>query len=226
MGESATADWCASEEAPAPSQDARQLIKHCVEGAWRHLGWRRLLMTGFLRDVLVRHFSNPRFIEEPDLRAAIWQETAPTGILIESIWRWRGDLTEKRPAVIIKPNAYKNVRVLHNDFVGTNEEGNECFATIWVGSHTLFCIHGSGAGAEILGAEVQRELTQFGPQIARTFNLKKFQVTGVGGISELEEATENFLVPVTVGWAYEEVWTLEPEALRFAGMKFTFNLDC
>jgi hypothetical protein len=63
--------------------------------------------------------------------------------------------------------------------------------------------------------------------ILKVLGLKKFQVTQVGAISELEEAKENFAVPVTIGWAYEENWRLEPEALRLSRIQFEFNLlDC
>jgi hypothetical protein len=197
-----------------------------VPGSLAHLGWRPLVLTGFLRDFLINHFQ-PDNIEEPDLQNAIWQEGPPTGILIESIHRWRGDLVEMRPAVTIKRNAYRNFRFLLSDRVGTDEKGNDSFATIWVGSHTLFCIHGTGASVEILATEVQRELTQFAPAITKRLGFKKFQVTEVGSISELEEATENFVVPVTVGWAYEEKWSLAPEALRLNGIDLQFDLlDC
>ena len=66
------------------------------------MGWRQLMITGLLRDLLVRHFASPLQIEEDDLKHLVWQEGERTGILIESIHRWRGDLVEKRPAVIIK----------------------------------------------------------------------------------------------------------------------------
>lgn len=173
--------------------------------------------------MMVRHFHTPDHIEEPDLRAALWQEGVSTGILVESVHRWRGELTEKRPAIIVKRNAYKSVRVLLNDFMGPTEEGNETYSTIWVGSHTLFCIHGTGASVEILATEVQRELTQFGPAIRQELGLKKFQVLEVGQIGEVEEATENNIVPVTVGWAYDETWVLAPEARPLQGIALSID---
>ena len=87
-----------------------------------------------------------------------------------------------------------------------DKEGNDHYVTFWKGSHTLFCIGGTGAQAEILATEVQRELTEFGPELVRTLGLMRFQVTEIGAVGELEEAQENFVVPVTVGYAYEERW--------------------
>ena len=214
-------NWCES-EGPAPEgQDRRQLMGQQTASALCHTGWAPLIITGLLRDTLVRHFSDEKLIEMPDLRKLIWREEPPTGILIESVYRWRGDLTEKRPAILLKRNAYKNVRMLIMDKVGVDGEGNENFTTFWVGSHTLFCIHGTGASVEILA-----ELTQFAPVFTSMFGLHKFKVNEVGQISELEEATENFVVPITIGWAYEENWRLEQEALRLMAINFSFNLEC
>lgn len=217
------ADWCPPEEAK-PTQDRRQLLGHCVVGSLGHLGWRPVILTGFLREILVWHFGDPKHVEEPDLRKHIWREGTDSNILVESIHRWRGDLVEKRPAIVIKRNAFRNVRVLINDAWGTDERGNDHFTTLWVGSHTLFCIHGTGASTDLLATEVQRELTQFGPVIRKSFDLMKFQVTEVGPISELEEATENFVVPVTVGWAYQENWQLFPDALPLKSIQLSFDL--
>lgn len=218
--------WCASESPEPEAQDRRQLLGHATASALCHTGWAPIILQGLFRDILVRHFSEANHIEMPDLRKLIWREDPPTGILIESVQRWRGDLTEKRPAILIKRNAFKNLRATIGDLTGTDEEGNDNYVTFWVGSHTLFCIHGTGASVDILATEVQRELTQFAPVYVKLLGLHKFQVTQVGEISELEEATENFVVPITIGWAYEETWRLEPEALRLMAIDIGFNLDC
>jgi hypothetical protein len=215
-------EWCQSgSSAASPSQDRRQLF-NCLGGSLAHLGWRPILITGVLRQLLVHHFANLTHVEEPDLRTAPWREGPDTGILIESVHRFRADVVEKRPAIYVKRNGYKNLRIGINDHVGTDGQG-ENYVTLWVGSHTLFCVHGTGASTEILGSEVQRELTQFGPVIRQQLGFKKFQVLEVGGIGELEEATENFVVPVTVGWAYEETWQISQEALRLMAVEFEFT---
>ena len=218
--------WCASESPEPEPQDRRQLLGHVTASALCHTGWAPIILQGLFRDILIRHFSEANHIEMPDLRKLIWREDPPTGILIESVQRWRGDLTEKRPAILIKRNAFKNLRAVIGDLTGTDEEGTDNYVTFWVGSHTLFCIHGTGASVDILATEVQRELTQFAPVYVKLLGLHKFQVTQVGEISELEEATENFVVPITVGWAYEETWSLTPEALRMMAIDIGFNLDC
>jgi hypothetical protein len=104
--------------------------------------------------------------------------------------------------------------------------GNEHFETFWVGSHTLFCLGArSGAQAEALATEVRKEMAEFGPAILRTFCLHRFGVVEVGPISELEESTENFVVPVTVGWAFVERWQLLQQAPRLKRISLSYLLD-
>ncbi len=183
------------------------------------------MITGLLRDMLTKHFAEPLSIEEPDLRRLVWSEGDRTGILIESIYRWRGDLVEKRPAVIIKPNSRKNVRVGLGDVWRATEQGNIQYQTFWVGSHTLFCIRESGASVDILATEVQRELTQFADDIKRYLGLYQWQVTEVGAVAEVQEARETFVVPITVGWTYSEMWEVRPEALKLRKVPLSVLLD-
>jgi len=188
------------------------------------MGLQPIMLTGFFRDLLTRHFQAEN-IEQHDLRRYIWKEDLTTGILIESIHRWRGDLAEKRPAILIKRNQYSNTRMLVGDQAGVDDSGNSCYVTWWAGSHTLFCIHASGASAEILATEVQREITQFAPVLMDTLNLFRLVVTDVGPIAEIEEAKESFVIPVTIGWAYQEAWKIRQEALRLQGIKLSTLLD-
>lgn len=183
------------------------------------------MLTGMVRDILIRHFTAPSNIEEPDLRHLVWRADERTGILIESIHRWRGELVEKRPAVIVKRNAYQNLRLALGDRSGLTEDGHYEYSTFWVGSHTVFCLHGSGASVEVLASEVQRELTEFAPVIIQYLGLLKWAVTEVGEISEIEEAKETYVVPITVGWAYEEEWRVELESLKLRKIPLSVLLD-
>lgn len=189
------------------------------------MGWRPIMILGLLIDVLRRHFADVGSIEDGDLRSLVWQPGVRTGILIESIYKRRDELAEKRPAVIVKPNARTNLKLGIGNVLGPDEQGHQVYQTFWVGSHTLFCIHGSGASADILATEVQRELTQFAPVLGKYLNLFEFQVTEVGAIAEVEEARESFVIPVTVGWAYGEMWKLEYESLKLMKVPLTTLLQ-
>ena len=204
------AEWC--EKQPVPPKDAcgqLRLSSLCERG------WQPLLVTGLLRDMLIRHFSDPRGIAESELRQYIWHPDEQTGILIESVQRWRGDVVQKRPAILLKRNAYQQVPIVLNDLTDQDEEHCEYedYNVLWVGSHTLFCLHGSGAAADILATEVISRLVEFSPIVRRYLNLDKFAVTEVGPISEIEEAKESYTVPVTVGWSYQGTWRIRHESL-------------
>lgn len=186
------------------------------------------LMTGIFRDILTRHFLSADTIEEPALRELVWQPGERTAIVIESAHRWRPELSEGRPAVIIKRNAYSNLRMGIGDrHMGgqLNRSGAETHTTFWLGSHTLFCLAKTGAQAELLGTEVQRELTQFGPVLQASLGLMRFAVTEVGEVAELEEAAGSSVVPVNCGYAYHEAWQLRPQSLPLRHISLSYILE-
>lgn len=214
---------------PDPSPFTEPPATQIIPGLFSNLcskGWRPILITGLLRDLLVRHFATPQNITEDDLRKYIWQENPPTGILIESIHRWRGDLVEKRPAIILKRNAYQNMRFGIADRVRTTEDGHVEFTTGWVGSHTVFCIHGTGASVELLATEVVSYLNRFHPVIVEYLGLLRWNVTEVGAIAEIEEAKESFVVPITIGWAYTDNWRIELESMKLRRVTLSTLLKC
>ena len=170
-------------------------------------------MTGMIRDVLVRHFSEGSQVESPDLRRYVWTEGDQTGIAIESIHVWREQLSMRRPAVLIKPNAYKLVRIALNDLSGITEDGSTTHTKLCVGSHTVFCLQKSGAAAEILATEVEGILDGFAPVLRRHLGLNRFEVLEVGGVEEIDESSEHFGAAVTVGWAFKKTRALHPESL-------------
>jgi len=186
------------------------------------------IMTGVFRDILQRHFAAEAQIEEPDLRNLIWHSGEQTNILIEVAYRWDPALTQKRPAVIIKRNAYKNIRLGIGDslqFPYVDATGDRHFSTGWLGSHTLFCLGNSGAKAELLSSEVQRELTCFAEIIRKTLSLLRFQVLEIGAVSVLEEAQENFVVPVTVSYAYCQHWRIRPQVPRLNNISMSCLIE-
>lgn len=223
-----TADWCptpveSQPRDPAGVQSTFNFSYLCENG------WQPLLITGFLRDLLVRQWSNPLNIISPEMKQYIWKEGPDTGILIESVHRYRADVVEKRPAIMIKRNSFRNMQL---GFAGQifgagmaayqNEKGAiSRHATIFTGSHTLFCIHKTGASAEILAAEVLGHVTAFCWPIRRDLGLRQFSVTEVGNIQQLEEASENHVVPITIGWGYEFTWQLKEESLPLQSVSLT-----
>jgi len=178
------------------------------------IGPRPLLMQGCLRNWLIGHFQKAN-LEDPDqtIQKMLWKADATTGIQIESNTRYVPELTELRPAVILKRGAWRRVRLgIADRMLGYTEiEGQEAYANLWQGSHTLFCIANKGGEVEKLAAEVYREMNEFAPAYREVLNLMRFEVTEVGEIMILEEARQNFVVPVVVGYAFMEQWRLNRE---------------
>jgi hypothetical protein len=215
-----TADWCPPPGNP-PAKDAPQPQSTVNVSYLCDNGWQPLLITGFLRDLLIRQWANPLNILAPEFKQYIWSESAASGILIESVHRYRADLVEKRPAIMIKRNSFRNVQTGFSGqiFGGgvaayENEKGAiSRHTTLFAGSHTLFCIHGTGASTEILATEVMTHLMACLYPIRLHLGLRQFSVTDVGAIQELEESSENYVIPITVGWGYEHTWELNDESL-------------
>lgn len=216
--------WCSPNKPVPPKGTCRNMTVRVSSLCER--GWRPLLVAGMIVDQLRKHFGDRSQIESPDLLQYLWKDSEKTSILIESVYRWRGDVADLRPAVLIGRNAYQSQRISLFDLTDINErQGTRDFTKMIVGSHTLFCIHGSGAGADILATEVADELTGFGPVIREYLGLDKFDVTEVGAISEVEEAREHYVVPVTVGWAYQQNWRVRTESLPLRRFPLSVLLD-
>lgn len=215
-----TADWCPT-PVDSPDKDTCKNQSTVNVSYLCENGWQPLLITGFLRDILTRQWADPSNIIAPELKQYVWSEAASSGILIESVHRYRADLVEKRPAIMIKRNSFRNMQTgfsgqIFGDGYAAyeNEKGAiSRHTTLFVGSHTLFCIHGTGASTEILATEVMAHLVACLFPIRLHLGLRQFSVTEVGAIQELEESSENYVVPITVGWGYEHTWELKDGSL-------------
>lgn len=188
----------------------------------------RMLLTGCFIDILRRHFSDAQNIQETKLRNLTWNPTDASRMLIEAVTQWRPQMTERRPAIIVKPNGMQTMRRgvgNRRQLPPHDQDGNGRYAVFWLGSHTLFCLGGTGAQAEILASEVQRQIGQFAPVLAPALSLLRLQVIEVGEIHEVEEATENFIVPVTIGYSFEEKWVLAPQVPRLKEISLKMLLE-
>lgn len=199
-------------EAPGKGPDPR-----AVNVGWSQLcanGLQHVLIGGLLIDELTRHFAAVSQIRAPDLRSYIWRPGQATKIWIGNHYDIDVKTAGMRPALVVKRNSAQNTTLTIADSAGSTPEGFETFITQWVGSHTVFCWNSLGAGTELLGGEVAQDVTEFGPVIRRQFGLKAWKVIDIGPVADFEENKEGFVVPVTVGWAYEHKWMLEIESRR------------
>ena len=206
------------------------------------LGRPPLVMTGAILWILRRHFSTANWIKDEDLKAYIWNnDTTRSKIAIESVVKWNQQPTQtvqQRPAIYVKRNTYgrvklgigdqyqlgRNVGVDKAGGIGNNvfDAGTQ-FGVAIAGSHTVFCVGGTGAEAETVGTEVFFEMLEFTPIIRRDLGLNKFQVMEMGGIAKIEESHEHWVVPVTVTYAFNHDWTLFKDAPVIKSVSLTVD---
>ncbi len=176
--------------------------------------------------MLIQHFADTRnilnqFLRQRLERDGVWSAEAATGILIESIHKWRPELTQSRPAIILQEGEWQWMRVGIGDRRGEDyRSGKRFFGGYWKGSHTLFALGNEGAEALILATEVMKVLLWYGAEIASQLELQRFVPVSIGKVSALKEATENYVVPVSVAYVVPEFWYLQPEAPRLKQIVF------
>lgn len=172
-------------------------------------GWQLRVLTGFFCLWLREHFRTADRITEELLQHRLWRDADDTGILIESVTRWRPSTTEKRPALVVKRNAQKVLRQgIADRMMSTSPEYAGSHVTFLTGSHTVFCVAGESGEAELLAYEVLDELIGFSALLRQPLGFLKLLVSEVGELGILEEASQNFVVPITVAYAYEHGWQL------------------
>jgi len=193
------------------------------------MGPRPQIMTGIFLLILREHFISADNIVHAVFRDRLYKtgtDADETGILIEDATVWTPTRTGNRPAVVVKRNAWQSTkRGTFGSINGVDPEGNSRYTKIIRGSHTMFCVAKEGGEAEVLAAEVSQLFTHFGPVFRNTFKLLAFDLTEVGALSYVKEATDRYVVPITVGYGYDDTWIVRQWApvLRNITMSTIFS---
>lgn len=186
---------------------------------------RATLMTGYLKQRLIYHFSKAEQIEEPILRTKLWSAMdTETGLAILTETEWSPDLTEFRPGIVISRNDLKTLQAgINNQMMGETWDatGREHYSSYTEGSSTMFCISSVPREAEILGAEVYIDMMRFSSHIRQDMRLQRFFAAGMGKLFKIKEARDNYAVPVTVAYAAEEKWEIQPFAPYLKTLQMT-----
>ena len=177
-------------------------------------GFRPNKFTGIMLLWMAQHFSNTDRIVEPGIKDRVWNsDFEQSKIQILAVEDWKPQTTEQRPAILAKRNDLKFTRFgIDNRLMGGGVpyDTRRIHVAGLQGSHTMFCIAGEGGEAEQLAAEVSQELMKFAPIVREWLNLLRVELVSIGKLSKLEEASENFVVPVDIAYAYLEQWELSP----------------
>jgi hypothetical protein len=176
--------------------------------------WTPLKLSGWLRQWLIQHFSVASNITFTDLQQRIWKSDETTGILIEDVGRWRPELTEKRPALILKRQRLQGLQIgIGNRMMGGGPVDNtrERFSVLFRGAHSIFCLAGEPGEVELLAAETYREILHFAPKHVERLGLVKITPPVIEAMGILEEASQNFVVPISFSYAFWDSWEIVPK---------------
>jgi len=185
------------------------------------------LMTGIIKQIFMQHFADVNQVINGNLRDflkrnGVWSSGSDSGLYIEALDVWKPEDTEKRPAILIKEGDWTYDRRGIGDMAGGQQwrDGVSFYAGFWKGSHTMFVIGNEGAETQLLAMEVAKLLLMYSPVIMDQMELHRFVMLKIGALSALKEATENYVVPVSVAYVSEETWSLQEDAPRLKKIVF------
>lgn len=172
-----------------------------------------LRLTGWLQLWLTQKFARAENIVQAGLKDKVWTDTEDTKIAILPLTAWEPTLTERRPGLVIKRQELRQVRLgIDNRLMGTvngpSGYGTQQYMTSLQGSHTVFCIAGESGEAEQLAAEVGYEMLKFAPLMRALLDFIRIELVGIGELTKLEEASENFMVPVNLAYVFRAEWQI------------------
>jgi hypothetical protein len=176
------------------------------------------------------HFASPADLEyngsvemREELAGYIWSpDVSKTRILIDAVWTFNTQNIQQRPAIMVKRNAWKTQRVAIADGMtigpARREDGaidrvrGQFQSKAVLGSHSIFCIGGTGAEAELLGAEVFNHLHEFSQVIREDLRLHRFAVEELGEVALVDEFDDHFVVPIVAAYAFFSAWRTDVQA--------------
>jgi hypothetical protein len=194
-----------------------------------------LNLTGSLIWILREHFRHPDKLRMPNLKDYLWDENDQLSkIKITSGTEWDPKVLMQRPAIVVRREAWTTGKLGIGDskYQGGSPISEERMASgqtkivdssnkyeiMIAGSHTLFCVAGTGAEAETLGTEVFLQLIEFGPVMRQEFSLGEFMVKAMGPAGKLEESHEHWGVPVQVVYGKTHSWSLRKVGPTLKGL--------
>lgn len=176
-------------------------------------------ISGIMLQLLRTHFSDANHIQDVALRKKLvdhgaWRNAASSRILIETSSKWKPDAAETRPAVIVHRRDVRGDNLYVGEQSGTDSmTGQRDFTGYWSGMVTVGCFSADAGEADVLAWEVAQYLRRFCPLFVENFSLHRCQIKRVGEYQKLKfEANERAGVPVDLVYAFEDNWSVTPDA--------------
>jgi len=221
--------WCPDNAPNPPDNDTCDAASRTQLSYLCNNGWTPVVITGFLRDFLAMQWSSKDNIINPVFHSYLWNESVTSGILIENTTRFRADVVEKLPAIMIKRNTFRVQRIGINDGLSrslstgmypTQVGAHNVHTNAIVGSHTAFCLGGTAAMADGIAMEVVHHIMELCPAIREHLSLAGCTLAEVGAVQKVKGSVERFGVPVTIAWYYLHTWNLYEESSPLQGVDF------
>lgn len=158
------------------------------------------------------HFGAASRIEFPDLVGRLWNGTPEAStIWIGSLATWNPQKSGERPALLVdrlEQQLDLSKRGINDQLQGGPPFSFYCYMT---GQHVVHCLGGREGEAELLAAEVWRELRRYAHVARDALCLVRFLPVSPGKRTQLsDEHKAVYTVPVVVQYGYAESWQAVP----------------
>jgi len=177
----------------------------CIQPAY-------LQITDSLVSWLRYHFSLASRIEYPALvdRVYLPNDREKSPIQISSLAEWNPKNAGQRPAVLV--DRLEQDKDMQNRPIGEAFQGITpgYYGNFMLGQHVIHCLGGREGEAELLAAEVFRDVDRFAPIARQRLNLLRFTCVKVGKRRQMEESREHYSVPVICVYGYQNAWKITP----------------
>jgi hypothetical protein len=181
------------------------------------------IITGLLMKFLSNHFSSSSTIMMPTLQQYLWTPDLSSKLRIANFTQFDPQ-TGQLPALVVKRADQTSGRKVAGDRnQATSAElaaGFSNFVRFIEGSHRIYVMSAADGEAEDLGDEVFDALTFLSPIFVELLPFHDFQVVSKGEIGVLDDLGNKLGIPITINYAYEYGWAVQPLAPRIK----TFSL--
>lgn len=190
------------------------------------LGYPPLVVTGALLQFVRQILSDAQNVHNPVLRWYLetkgpWTPNEKSSLYIEALDRWRPEVTEQRPGLLVKPGAFLYERVVIGDVAVIDPvSGQMSFTGTWNATHTIFALGKEGGEVQQLAAEIGRNLIRYSRPIVDQLGLRKFLLVGMDEMKTLKESRDTFVIPINMAYSVDENWYLQEEAPRLKNIDF------
>ena len=181
----------------------------------------RLQFTGVFIDIIRQIFLPGNTLLHPQLAGYFWQDESvplsdptqtPYQVMIEDVLSFKPDEVARRPAIFVKAGTWTNERITINDRVF--ELDHDGFISKIRGSHVIYVVGKTPANVELLAREVYSYLTGFHTKIMCALGVERMQIMELSEPAELEEASENFVIGISIQYSLTHAWRVDPVVSR------------